>query len=788
MELTSDLSGLLDQAVPTASTTDLDAVLDATREDDVLFYLHRGADLLQKRRPEEARAALERAHQLSPDNPKVENLLGLVYFKLGLLEAARSVYDQMVERFPKEPPLYVNLGLVLLRQGRLLEAERALMRAIALSPDHTRAHCYLGLVLYRRGELEKARDHFLRARAEDFARKVEEKIARADDPSSPAEQLRAVAEGGFRDLQGTDMPFKGFAHPGDEPLLRDEEAWQAHVAHQSPAREAPGRSSSSPDVRRTAPPRAPSAIPGSSNPVIAVPAPDAPSSVLAAGTVPVGVAAVLSGTIAGAADPGAVGPVAGIQAPVGVVTAPPVYGARGVAPAASAPGGFGEPVARSPGECGVAGVSHAGTLPGFGGTAVTAAVPVYGSAVGAPGAAPGASFGVDPQAAQGVQSMAGVPPGAVPGAGPGGVTPGSGVPMTAASGGTAGPEPGPGGGRRLEGTAAPAGGTARSPLGISYTAWLASTTAPAGEIRALPPLGLGWAEEAGPPTQSLPRIGAAPEGGADAIIRELLTPSGHAPPADFPGALPLPLPDGPVDPTVFELPEAILFGGTAPSTSDINIVREEDLARTTADLSSELSHEIVSAPGFHAGPGARARLVMEDRAYLRSSAIVAASGPMSMSPVVAQLQGRPTGTLFGGAADPMCALEGSAILLLRVSRFAVALRGVRDLHVVEGALVGFDRGFTWDNGRVLGMEVVTLRGSGSLLLDTRGDPMLIPVDADTPVHAAREGILAWSDGVRPSPVDSANSEGRLFRLRGRGYVLVAFPPEGGPNQARGSMR
>src|ERR1700741_4133127 len=96
---------------------------EASREDDFLFWLHKGSELLRDRRPEEARVALERAFQISPENPKAQNPLGLVCFKLGLLEAAKSIYDRLVEEYPTEPPLYVNLGLVLLRQGRLNEAE-----------------------------------------------------------------------------------------------------------------------------------------------------------------------------------------------------------------------------------------------------------------------------------------------------------------------------------------------------------------------------------------------------------------------------------------------------------------------------------------------------------------------------------------------------------------------------------------------------------------------------------------------------------------------------------------
>src|SRR5205814_2366749 len=97
-----------------------------------------------------------------------------------------------------------------------------------------------------------------------------------------------------------------------------------------------------------------------------------------------------------------------------------------------------------------------------------------------------------------------------------------------------------------------------------------------------------------------------------------------------------------------------------------------------------------------------ARLLMESRAYLRSKSIVAASGKLTMTPAMSQLQGNPTGTSFGDPADPMCLLEGEAILILRTAHVAVALRGARDLHVVQSALMGFDRGFNWDNGKVLG--------------------------------------------------------------------------------------
>ncbi|MCK6551183.1 tetratricopeptide repeat protein, partial [Myxococcota bacterium] len=225
-----------DEGLEPSTTSSLGALgpapTDAADAEAFLGHLHRGAELLRDRRPDEARAELERAFQLSPKSPKAQNLLGLAYFKLGLLEAAKSIYDRLVEDLPNEPSLAVNLGLVLLRQGRLAEAERTLRRALALAPEHTRAHCYLGLVLYRRGDLALARDHFLRGDAHDFARRVEARLAQTAAARTPqGELLRQVADTGFRELSASEMPFRELDLAKDERVVRDEDAWEAMVTH-----------------------------------------------------------------------------------------------------------------------------------------------------------------------------------------------------------------------------------------------------------------------------------------------------------------------------------------------------------------------------------------------------------------------------------------------------------------------------------------------------------------------------------------------------------------------------
>lgn len=201
---------------------------DVTPDDDFLFYLRRGAELLHRGQNQEARVALERAVDLRADNSKARNLLGLAYFKLGLLELAREVYEGLVEAHPHEPPLHVNLGLVLLRQGRLEEAERTLRTALMMAPDHTRAHCYLGMVLYRRGDLGGAREHFIRGDAVDFARRLESKLG--TEKRASWEAIRDVADEGVQSLNGEAIAFTTVTN--DERYVRDEAAWETTVGHQ----------------------------------------------------------------------------------------------------------------------------------------------------------------------------------------------------------------------------------------------------------------------------------------------------------------------------------------------------------------------------------------------------------------------------------------------------------------------------------------------------------------------------------------------------------------------------
>jgi uncharacterized protein (AIM24 family) len=163
------------------------AVIPGTGGDDAfLTLLYRGGELLQAGQLEDARAQLEAAYQLQPDNEKGQNLLGLAYFKLGHFDRAAEIYEGLVRENASDPTLRVNLGLVYLKSGQLPRAIREFEHAVELAPDHAKAHNYLGLALAQAGEYGRAREAFLRAGSDVMAEKMARALAVDRSPRPPA--------------------------------------------------------------------------------------------------------------------------------------------------------------------------------------------------------------------------------------------------------------------------------------------------------------------------------------------------------------------------------------------------------------------------------------------------------------------------------------------------------------------------------------------------------------------------------------------------------------------------
>ncbi len=140
--------------------------------EDFLFHLYRGSELLQDNRVHDAKAELEQALRFQPSDPKGQDLLGIVYFRLGLYPRAIAIYEQLVQSHPEAIEPRVNLALSYLKTGQAQSARFELERVVEQNPHHARAWGYLGLAFQRIGDYERASHAFAAGGHDVMARRL----------------------------------------------------------------------------------------------------------------------------------------------------------------------------------------------------------------------------------------------------------------------------------------------------------------------------------------------------------------------------------------------------------------------------------------------------------------------------------------------------------------------------------------------------------------------------------------------------------------------------------------
>jgi len=186
--------------------------VDSSRDvagEEFLFHLYRGSELLQDSRVHEAKEELEHALLLQPRDPKGQDLLGVVYFRLGLYPRAIQIYEQLKVQNPQELSLRINLALCYLKTGQAQAARLELEDVVRAMPDHRRAWGYLGLAFERLGDSEKAEEAFERGGHAAMARRVAEKRAASllprGVPGAEALEIRAAVAKSFQDLDAGEL-------------------------------------------------------------------------------------------------------------------------------------------------------------------------------------------------------------------------------------------------------------------------------------------------------------------------------------------------------------------------------------------------------------------------------------------------------------------------------------------------------------------------------------------------------------------------------------------------------
>lgn len=186
------------------------------QDEEFLFHLNRGSELLSQGDADGARTALERALELRPRDAKVLGLLGQAHYRLAKYDDAIVAWQRLVDENPAEPAARVNLGLAFLRAKRQSQATRQLEIAIDLNPDHKKAMGYLGLALLESGDPLRAREWFVKAGSDQMVARCDQVMAGA--PATG--QAPAAAAGGSPEV---DLPVEVEVEdvgpmPGPAPL------------------------------------------------------------------------------------------------------------------------------------------------------------------------------------------------------------------------------------------------------------------------------------------------------------------------------------------------------------------------------------------------------------------------------------------------------------------------------------------------------------------------------------------------------------------------------------------
>jgi uncharacterized protein (AIM24 family) len=162
--------------------------------DQGLFLAHynKGKELFEARRLEEAERQLEEAYLLRPRDPRVLNLLGLVYFRGEKLDKAEEVYRKLVAESPDAQTLHYNLGLICFKLGRLHDAESSFLKALELTQDNPKIHFYLGSIYEKLHRYKDAIYRYREAGAHRMVQRLQGRMSQDGAPPSPTPAERPV--------------------------------------------------------------------------------------------------------------------------------------------------------------------------------------------------------------------------------------------------------------------------------------------------------------------------------------------------------------------------------------------------------------------------------------------------------------------------------------------------------------------------------------------------------------------------------------------------------------------
>jgi Flp pilus assembly protein TadD len=160
---------LFDVAIQLAQKKQFDAAVPAWRKaldlspDDARAHNNLGVALAENGKIDEAVAEYRRSLELDARSSQTNNNLGSALAETGRMGEATSFFERALELDPENPRAHNNLGGALAESGRLAEAIEHLRRGVEIEPDLADAHNNLGAALARFGAVDEAVLHLEKA-------------------------------------------------------------------------------------------------------------------------------------------------------------------------------------------------------------------------------------------------------------------------------------------------------------------------------------------------------------------------------------------------------------------------------------------------------------------------------------------------------------------------------------------------------------------------------------------------------------------------------------------------
>jgi tetratricopeptide (TPR) repeat protein len=115
---------------------------------------------MEKKQLDEAMKHLRAAEKIDPNNPEIQNNIGLVLLQTAGPEAALPYYRRAVEIEPnRAAAVHYNLGRALLLLGQPNEAVSSFERALQIDHTYVLAHSDLGNALLLLGRVDESYEH-----------------------------------------------------------------------------------------------------------------------------------------------------------------------------------------------------------------------------------------------------------------------------------------------------------------------------------------------------------------------------------------------------------------------------------------------------------------------------------------------------------------------------------------------------------------------------------------------------------------------------------------------------